>query len=97
MKHCFCESLFLFAQQKSRFYKYRSRRLHVASILDSSNLQIIPTVDTRMEETGLTKYEQLLRKIYFNSNVKDGLKFMHALNDALGKPMDDVSNVIVLL
>ena len=50
-----------------------------------------------MEETGLTKYEQLLRKIYFNSNVKDGLKFMHALNDALGKPMDDVSNAIVLL
>lgn len=40
----------------------------------------------------LTEYETNLRKLYYIDNVKRGLLNMQELNDALGKPLDDVSN-----
>ncbi len=42
-------------------------------------------------EYGYTEYEKCLRKLYHIDNVKRGLLNMQELNDALGKPLDDVS------
>jgi hypothetical protein len=50
-----------------------------------------------MEEISLTKYEKLLREIYFNENVKNGLQYMIELNGALGNPLDDVSMLIMCI
>ena len=47
--------------------------------------------DDDSDESNFTTYEKLLRNIYFIENVKNGLQNMIQLNDALGKPLDDVS------
>ena len=39
----------------------------------------------------MTEYERNLRKLYYVENAKRGLQNMEELNDALGKPLDDVS------
>ena len=46
-----------------------------------------------MEENGLnfTEYERNLRKLYYVENAKRGLQNMEELNDALGRPLDNVS------
>lgn len=45
-----------------------------------------------MEESNtLTEYERNLRKLYSVDNVKRGLQNMEELNDALGRPLDNVS------
>lgn len=41
----------------------------------------------------VTEYERNLRKLYYIDNAKRGLQNMHELNDALGKPLDNVSHV----
>lgn len=41
----------------------------------------------------VTEYERNLRKLYYIDNAKRGLQNMHELNDALGKPLDNVSLV----
>ena len=47
--------------------------------------------DDSSDESNFTTYEKLLRHIYFIENVKNGVQNMIQLNDALGKPLDDVS------
>jgi hypothetical protein len=39
----------------------------------------------------MTEYEKGLRKLYFIDNVKRGLQNMEELNDALCRPLDNVS------
>ena len=53
-------------------------------------------MDANTSSTDFTEYEQNLRKLYHIDNVKRGLQNMQELNDALGRPLDDVSFFIVL-
>ena len=39
----------------------------------------------------VTDYQKNVRDLYFIDNVKWGLQNMKELNDALGKPLDDLS------
>lgn len=45
----------------------------------------------------VTEYEKNLRKLYYIDNVKRGLLNMQELNDALGRPLDNVSLDLIVI
>lgn len=59
--------------------------------IGGTNHKMMMVKETTPESLEATDYEKNLRKLYYIDNVKRGLLNMEELNDALGKPLDNVS------